>query len=154
VKGVVQRAGDGTVLEVMSSRINIRVPSEATAGAFSVVEMQVPRGFRAPPIRHRHLDTDWYALVEEGEVAIELDGSVERVAAGGLIVVPRGVAFRWWNASDENSARWLATYTPGGFEGFFVDLVKRLRNLGHPPTASDMATIAPALWALYKVETV
>ena len=48
--------------------------------------------------------------------------------------------------------RWLATYTPGGFERFFVDMVNQLRTLGHPPTASDMTAIARPLWTQYGVE--
>jgi quercetin dioxygenase-like cupin family protein len=154
VKPVVQREGEGLVLDVMASRISIRVSAEDTAGAFSVVEMQVPPGFQAPPIRHRHSDVDWYALVEDGEIAIELDGIEHRVRRGGLVVVPRGVAFRWRNASDEHDVRWLATYTPGGFERFFLDVVDRLRTLGHPPTAADMTAITRPLWTQYGVETV
>jgi hypothetical protein len=93
-------------------------------------------------------------LVEAGEIAIELDGVEHRVPHGGLVVVPRGVAFRWWNASHEHAVRWLATYAPGGFEHFFVDMVARLRALGHPPTPSDMTAIASSLWKQYGVETV
>ena len=142
------------MLDVMASRVSIRVRSDETGGAFSVVEMQVPPGFRAPQVRHRHTDVDWYAFVEEGEIAIELDGTLHRVAKGGVVIVPRGVAFRWSNASDQRGAKWLCTYAPGGFERFFTDMFDRLRSLGHPPTAADMAAIAPPLWAKYRVETV
>lgn len=154
MKPVVKRKGDGVVLDVMASHVAIRVRAEDTDGAFSVVDMDVPPGFQAPPVLHRHRDVDWYALVEDGEIAIELDGVEHRVPRGGLVVVPRGVAFRWWNASHENRVRWLATYTPGGFERFFVEMVDRLRALGHPPTPSDITTIARGLWAQYGVETV
>jgi quercetin dioxygenase-like cupin family protein len=154
MKPVVQRAGEGLVLDVMASRVSIRVRAEDTAGAFSVVEMAVPPGFQAPPIAHRHSDVDWYAFVEDGEIAIELDGVEHRVPRGGVVVVPRGVAFRWRNASDEHGVRWLATYTPGGFEHFFVDMVDRLHRLGHPPTPFDMTEIARPLWAQYGVEPV
>ncbi len=152
MKAVVKAAGEGIVMEVMQSRVTIRIPSETTGGAFSVVEMQVAPGFRAPPVRHRHVDLDWYAFVLDGEVAIELDGDVARVRAGGVVFVPRGVAFRWWNASDTNSARWLCTYTPGGFERFFVDLTDRLKSLERVPTPNDMATVVPPLWHRYHVE--
>lgn len=154
MKPMVQREGEGLVFDVMASRVSIRVRAEDTAGAFSVVEMQAPPGFQAPPVRHRHSNVDWYALVEDGEIVIELDGVEHRVPRGGLVVVPRGVAFRWWNASHEHGVRWLATYTPGGFERFFVDMVGRLRALGHPPTPSDMTAIASSLWKQYDVETV
>ena len=95
MKPIVQRDGEGQVLEVMASRVTIRIRAEDTGGAFSVVEMQVPAGFRAPPLLHRHIDVDWYALVQEGEIDIELGGIEYRVSGGGLVVVPRGTAFRW-----------------------------------------------------------
>lgn len=154
MKPMVQREGEGLVFDVMASRVSIRVRAEDTAGAFSVVEMQAPPGFQAPPVRHRHSNVDWYALIEDGEIVIELDGVEHRVPRGGLVVVPRGVAFRWCNASHEHGVRWLATYTPAGFERFFVDMVGRLRALGHPPTPSDMTAIASSLWKQYDVETV
>lgn len=138
----------------MASRVAIRVRAEDTAGAFSVVEMEVPPGFQAPPVLHRHSDVDWYALVEDGEIAIELDGVEHRAGRGSVVVVPRGVAFRWRNASDEHGVRWLATYAPGGFERFFIDMVERLQRLGHPPTPSDMTAIAQPLWRQHGVETV
>jgi mannose-6-phosphate isomerase-like protein (cupin superfamily) len=140
-------------MDVMGSRMIIRVRSEETGGAFSVVEMQVPPRFQAPPVLHRHVDVDWYGFVEEGEVAMQLDEETHRIPRGGIVVVPRGVAFRWWNPSDQNGVRWHTTYTPGGFERFFEQMVARLRALDHP-TPAAMAGIAASLWAEYRVETV
>ncbi len=60
MKAVVQREGEGLVLDVMASRVSIRVRAEDTGGAFSVVEMDVSPGFQAPPVSHRHNDVDWY----------------------------------------------------------------------------------------------
>jgi hypothetical protein len=58
VKPVVQHEGEGVVLDVMASRISIRVRAEDTAGAFAVVEMQVPPRLQAPPIQTPvHLQT-------------------------------------------------------------------------------------------------
>jgi mannose-6-phosphate isomerase-like protein (cupin superfamily) len=154
VHSLVLQRGEGTVLEVMRSRVLIRVSSEETGGAFSVVEMNAPAGFQAPPVLHRHLDVDWYGFVEQGEVAMELDGREERIRAGGIVVVPRGVAFRWWNPSAEEGVRWHCTYTPGGFERFFIQMYERLTELGGAATPPQMASIAQSLWAEHHVETV
>jgi hypothetical protein len=89
MRPVVQREGEGLVFDLMASRVSIRVRAEDTAGAFSVVEIQAPPGFQAPPILHRHSHVDWYALVEDGEIAIELDGVEHRVPRGGVVVVLR-----------------------------------------------------------------
>ncbi|HJT17423.1 MAG TPA: cupin domain-containing protein [Thermoanaerobaculia bacterium] len=142
MKAIVRAAGEGDVMQVMAMRVEIRVRSTETGGAFSVVEMHAPPAFQAPPIPHRHLDVDWYGFVEEGEVAIELDGQLHRVPQGGIATVPRGVAFRWWNASDARPVRWLCTYTPGGFEDFFREMFEGVRSLGHAPAPAEMAAIA------------
>jgi Cupin domain len=92
--------------------------------------------------------------VEEGEVAMELDGREHRITAGGLVVVPRGVAFRWWNPSTEHGVRWHCTYTPGGFERFFMQMFERLKALGPAATPAQMAAVAQSLWGEHRVETV
>ena len=151
---VVRQAGEGTALDLSGSRVLIRVTAEETGGAFSVVELAVPPGFQAPPVSHRHLDVDWYGFVEAGEVAMELDGHEKRIRAGGIVVVPRGVAFRWWNPSAEDGVRWHCTYTPGGFEQFFMKMFERLKDFGQAPTPAQMAAAAQSLWAEFQVETV
>ena len=154
MRNVVRQTGEGTALNVMGSRVLIRVTAEETGGAFSVVELAVPPGFQAPPVLHRHVDVDWYGFVEEGEVAMDLDGEEQRIRAGGIVVVPRGVAFRWWNPSAEHGVRWHCTYTPGGFERFFMKMFERLKEFGGAPTPQQMAAVAQALWAEFHVETV
>ncbi|MBV8519415.1 MAG: cupin domain-containing protein [Acidobacteria bacterium] len=154
MQDLVRQAGDGTTLQMMGSRVTIRVRAEDTGGAFSVVEIAVPPGFQAPPVLHRHREVDWYGFVEEGEVAMELDGSEQRIRTGGIVVVPRGVAFRWWNPSSERGLRWHCTYTPGGFEHFFEDMLKRLAQFGGSVTPAAIASVAQSLWAEHGVETI
>lgn len=153
MESVVRQIGEGVVLEVAASRVVIRVTSEETGGAFSVVEIAAPPGFQAPPLLHRHTDVDWCGFVHEGEIAMELDGREYTIKAGGIVVVPRGVAFRWWNASTEHGVRWHCTYTPGGFEHFFMQMFERLRELGDQVTPANIAAVAESLWAEYRVET-
>lgn len=153
LESVVRQLGEGLVLQVAASRVVIRVTSEETGGAFSVVEIAAPPGFQAPPLLHRHTDVDWYGFVDEGEVAMELDGRESTIKAGGIVVVPRGVAFRWWNPSTERGVRWHCTYTPGGFERFFMQMFERLRELGDHATPANIAKVAQSLWAEHRVET-
>lgn len=148
---IVSAPDTGEPLEVLDNQVIIRVPSEATGGAYAVAELRVQGGFRAPPVRHSHDDVDWWAYVLEGNMALEADDEQIRIPAGGYALVPRNTTFRWWNASDDQPLRLLATYSPGGFEHFFRDLAAALAALGRPPVHDDLRRIAPALWGKYRV---
>ena len=146
--------GDGQVLEGLGCRITIRLTAQATDQRLAAIEMEAPPGFAAPPMRHRHLDLDWQGYVVAGSVAMELDGKPVTIPEGGLVAVPRGVAFKWWNASATEPVRWICTYAPGGFEQYFVELLAAMSALGRPPTRDDLMTVVPPLWKKYNIEVV
>jgi mannose-6-phosphate isomerase-like protein (cupin superfamily) len=151
---LVSLPGEGLALDALGCRLIIRIPAQATDGRISVTELQAPAGFVAPPMRHRHRDMDWQGQVIEGKLAIELDGKTVDVPAGGVVAIPRGVVFRWWNADQQKPLRFTCTYMPGGFEQYFVELVAALGALGRPATRDDMAVVVPPLWKKYGVEVV
>jgi quercetin dioxygenase-like cupin family protein len=144
--------GEGQVVEAAGCRLVISVPSERTGGAFAVVDLTAPPGFVAPPIVHRHTDMDQLARVLEGEVNLEINGKKVVAAAGAVVAMPRGTSFRWSNARSDIPCRWTFTYTPGGFEKYFVELAAALNALGRPPTPADMGAIATPLWKKYGLD--
>jgi mannose-6-phosphate isomerase-like protein (cupin superfamily) len=152
--GFVVGIGEGRQLECFGCRFEVKVSAAQTGGEFSVVEMAAPPGFRAPPALHRHPDMDWHAYVLEGAVAMDLDDRAVTVERGAVVVIPRGTAFRWSNASSTEPVRWLLTYTPGGFENYFFELGEALAALKRPPVQEDLATIVPPLWKKHGVEIV
>jgi mannose-6-phosphate isomerase-like protein (cupin superfamily) len=152
--GFVSQSNEGTTQEGLGLRITIRVPSAATEGRMAAIEMVAPAGFVAPPFLHRHTDLDWQGHVLDGAVAMILDGQRVTIEAGGLVVVPRGTAFQWWNASADRPVRWLCTYAPGGFENYFGEVATALQSLGRPPTREDLMAVVPPLWKRYNIEMV
>jgi mannose-6-phosphate isomerase-like protein (cupin superfamily) len=137
------------VLQAGGNRITLSVKSEETGGAFSSICFEVAPGFVAPPAFHANTREDWWGQVLEGEVAIELlDGTTMKVSPGGWLFMPRGTSFRWWNARQE-PARWQLTYAPGGFDGYFVELVEAIGEKKLTPP--QMAEVAGPLWAKYGV---
>ncbi len=150
--GIVRAPHQGKVVETMGNRLTTLIASAETAGARSMVDFEVAKGFVAPPIKHSHPDLDWQGVVTEGEVAIELDGVVHTVVTGGVVWVPRGTVFRWWNPSADRPARWLLTYTPGGFEGYFAEIADAVAALGRAPTPQDLGAIARPLWKKYGLD--
>lgn len=137
--------------DLLGSRLTVKVSAQDTQGAFSVVEFQVAPDFRAPPQFHRNMREDWWAQVLDGTIAIEAEGqAVRHVAAGDFIFVKRGTSFRWWNP-EPKPARWLLTYAPGGFEGYFIEAANAVAEK-RPRTPQEIGALAAPLWARFGVE--
>ena len=102
--------GDATIL--------VRVPAQATGGAFALLE-EVPPLVDTP--LHVHRDEDELFYVLEGEHVYQVGAEEHRVGPGGLVFAPRGLAHSQRRVVP-GEGRQLVLVTPGGFEGFFRDL--------------------------------
>jgi quercetin dioxygenase-like cupin family protein len=101
--------------------VRFMVGSDESGGGFSLVEHPMgPRALGAP--LHRHTREDEYSYVLEGQVGALLGDDVVVASPGDLIFKPRGQWHSFWNAGDE-PARILEIISPGGFEGYFEELV-------------------------------
>lgn len=126
-------AADGTKVWAMGVLVAVKVRSEDTGGAYSVFEDLIPPG--AGPVPHTHTREDETIFVLEGELRAWLDGKQYDVKTGDFVHMSRGVQHYFKNVSDK-PVRALLTYTPGGFEQWFVDV-------GMPVKADD--PIPPAV---------
>lgn len=105
--------------------VHFLVESEATGGAFALVEHTLPpRGLGAPV--HRHANEDEYSYVLEGRLGAQLGDEVVEAGPGELVRKPRGQEHTFWNAGDE-PLRFLELITPGGFERYFRELAPLLQ---------------------------
>ena len=114
-----------------SNRILVR--SEQTDGALSAVEITVEPGAGAPLHTNTREALTWY-VVDGRPIFQRDDGSVE-VGRGELIFLPEGDTHAFTNQA-ERPAKALLICTPGGFEGFLVELGSRLPSgvpAGPPP---------------------
>jgi hypothetical protein len=66
---------------------------------------------------HVHPDSDETMYLLEGEILMHLDGRQERVAAGGVVMAPRGLPHAFMVLSPV--ARMLCLHTPGCCESFY-----------------------------------
>src|SRR5512132_757083 len=66
-----------------------KVRAEETDGAFFLFEDRMEQGKMTP--LHVHPDSDETMYLLEGEILMHLDGRQERVAAGGVVMAPRGL---------------------------------------------------------------
>jgi mannose-6-phosphate isomerase-like protein (cupin superfamily) len=136
---------DGKAGSLGSIGVRFMIDAEEThAGGFSLVEHPMPPHALAAPL-HRHSREDEYSFVLEGRMGALLGDDVVYAEAGDLVHKPRDQWHTFWNAGDE-PCRILEIIAPGGFEGFFAELVDV--GAGGPPEPEWLA----ALGARYGVE--
>lgn len=109
--------------------VRFLVETEATGGAFALVEHTLPPRALGAPV-HRHTNEDEYSYVIEGRLGAQLGDEVVEAGPGELVRKPRGQAHTFWNASDE-PLRFLEVISPGGFERYFRELAPLLAAGDH-----------------------
>ena len=82
----------------------------------------------APPHTHTLEDEVYYVL--NGEMAFLLGDYVETAQKGSTVILPRGVAHATWNESGESAKALTIVSQHSKFEGFFDDVVERIRSRG------------------------
>lgn len=119
----------------MGVLVTVKVKAVDTDGAYSVFEDYIPPG--KGPVPHTHTKEDETIFVLEGELRAWLGPNEYNLQVGDFVHMPRGVQHYFKNVSDEPT-KLLLTYTPGGFEQWFLDI---------GTTAEGGATIAPEIKA-------
>lgn len=114
-----EQAYDAGVLRVL-------VPSAMTDGEYAVLELAESSGYRTPAHVHPEMDESFYVL--EGILELRMGGATHTLPAGSFVHIPRGTAHAQGSATDQ-PVRLLATFTPGGFDAFFLDRVELARNV-------------------------
>jgi quercetin dioxygenase-like cupin family protein len=131
--------GEGRVGDLGSIGVHFKLWSEDTGGAVAVVEHPFP--VRALVGAHLHTREDEYSIVTEGEIGFRSGDREAVLGPGGYITKPRNEVHAMWNAGPV-PARMIEIISPGGFEGFFRDVVD-LAAVG-PPTLDDVLAVADA----------
>jgi mannose-6-phosphate isomerase-like protein (cupin superfamily) len=109
---------EGERLVLGDVTIVVRVPSEVSGGAFTLLE-EVPPLVDTPLHVHRNEDELFYVL--EGDHVYRVGDVEHTVGPGGLVFAPRGIPHSQRRVLP-GRGRQLVLITPGGFEGFFRDL--------------------------------
>lgn len=94
--------------------------AEDTGGAMSIVDSTSPVG--SGPPRHIHHAEDEAFVILTGACRVWLEGEERELLAGESAFIPRGKEHTFKVIGNE-PCRHLVILTPGGFEGFFADMV-------------------------------
>ena len=109
----------------------VKVSSEESGGAFTLLDNINPAGTFLPPHVHAREDETFYVL--EGEMEFHVEGQILRGGPGTTVFLPRAVPHAFKVVSS-TPARVLVLTSPGGFER----CMEELSTLADP---SDMSTV-------------
>ena len=123
---IVVPPGEGKALTVSEGGDHLRMKvaggdSDGTVAAFEYWAAPHAPG----PSAHTHQGHEefWYILEETLHMAVGDD--VVAAAPGTAVFVPRGVSHTFWNEGDR-PCKFMAVFTPAGFEGIFEELQRML----------------------------
>lgn len=123
--GMTVRRSDGETLTVLGMPLRFLCDAHDTAGAWSLMEEDIPEGHGPPP--HRH-DWDEAYYVISGALDFEVDGEPVRLEAGEFAYFPRGTVHAFKGASA-SPARVLIFAAPAHSSAFFKDVDREVRTV-------------------------
>ena len=110
--------GEGKSVWLVGDQITVKLESEDTGGAYSLVEDTSPPQGGPPPHIHHNADETLYVL--EGEVEVMAGDRTIPASVGAAVHVPKGTLHTFKNVGT-SSSRVMAIISPGGFEKFFLE---------------------------------
>lgn len=130
IRGALVPPGEGESVWLVGDLIEVKLASEDTGGAYSIVQETSPPEGGPPPHIHHNVDEALYVL--EGEVEVLVGDRSTRASAASLVYVPKGTVHTFKNVGTSPS-RVLAIISPGGFEKFFLEAGEPAIEGSSPP---------------------
>ncbi len=140
---------EGPAIWFLNTLTLVKATAKQTANAFGLIEQLAPVGAGSPYHVHRAEEETFYVL--EGQ--LEFISGERRLTAGpgSYVFLPRDIP-HGFRVVGTSPARFLILTTPGGFEGFVMEMGEPASTLSLPaPSAPDMGRLT-ALAAKYRIE--
>ncbi|WP_345815155.1 cupin domain-containing protein [Paraburkholderia sp. PREW-6R] len=118
------------------SRARLLVSGEQSAGSYCMIEIFSPAG-RATP-NHKHGREDETIHMLDGELDVDIEGTLHTLHAGDTLMLHRGTAHQLINRSGR-TARYLVLCAPAGFDEFVASCAERLSAPFDPAPPSEAA---------------
>lgn len=137
---IVKHAGEGKKYTFAGVEIAFKVLKNETDLGWSLMEYQVPAGFKGPALHYHKVMEEGYYLLE-GALTFTLNGKELELQAGSFVRIPPMTIHTFRNDTDQ-PARFLDFMSPGGFEGFYDELTILMKNEGQWPPKDMQALTA------------
>src|SRR5215472_1738661 len=123
---IVLKPGEGRVISLGPIQMVVQEDGAHTRGTLGVAEFVVPPHAPTPPphVHHAH-EEGFYVL--EGELEFLAGTETVRASAGTFVMVPIGALHTFSNPTDK-PARFLNTFTPPHYIGYFEEMSKLLQG--------------------------
>ena len=128
---VARKADEGQAYWMLGGLYVVKVSSEETGGAVTVMEMTMPAGMGPPPHTHPGAET---VYVVEGSVDYHIGGDTISGGPGAVFHIPAGTLECF---EPTSTTKVLITYRPGGIERFFAEAGEQALTREIPPPASE-----------------
>ncbi len=133
IAGVVGRGEGHERYRARGSVMLFKALASQDSGDFSLMERSLPpRGRKPPPHRHTNCSEAYFVL--DGQVSVTVEGDDLIVGPEGFVLIPRGTAHTFGNASDDE-ARLLVIHAPA-MDAYFAGL-HELWNRDQPPSTDE-----------------
>lgn len=136
--------GEGEHWWLLGCLATVKVGPDATGGALTVAELELPPGYAVPPHSHRDEEELFYVL--DGEVTFSCDGDERTFTRGGMAWLPRQRAHTF-TVTDNGPARMFNIHTGPAFAGLLRAIGEQAagpRLPGPPEQEPDMVAVDAA----------
>jgi len=120
---------EGTAYWMVDILWVVLATGEQTGGEYSLMWQLCPKGSGPGP--HYH-DQDEQFFIEDGEITYLANGEKLEARSGSFVLVPRGTVHSF--RVDSETATFLNSYTPAGFERTITELAEPARAREIPPS--------------------
>jgi quercetin dioxygenase-like cupin family protein len=126
---VVRHEGESDAIWMLGGLYEIKVTSDETGGAMSVMQMTIPPNAGPPPHVHDHAEL---VHVLEGKVRFHSESESFEAGPGSMVHFPAGVEETFEPVGDA-PVKLMLVYAPGGIDRFFKEAGEPAERREVPP---------------------
>lgn len=128
-KTVSRAANESDAVWLLGGLYEIKVSSDESDGAMTVMEFTIPPNMGPPP--HVHQQAELIHVIE-GQARVHADGQTYEAGPGTIIYFPAGTEETFEPVGDA-PVRLMTVYTPGGMDRFFKEAGEPAPRREPPP---------------------
>ena len=125
---------DGELVYVGRDPVRIKVGAHGRQGRFGMITQDVSAGTSIPV--HLHEREDEIIFIQSGRGEATLGEDTVAITGGSILFVPQGT----WHGGRNTGTdvlRWIAIYSPSGFEGYFREIGRRTPDEAPRPSTPE-----------------